>query len=122
MQYLLANHATRLIFEHSANHSDRPMFLYLPFQDTHSPLQAPDEFVRLYPNVKNDNRRVFSGMVSALDSAVGRVMKALKTAEMYNNTIVVFTADVTLSYTTHLATTKFLKHFSERRPSAGSRK
>ena len=36
----------------------------------------------------------FSAMVSALDSAVGDIVASLKTFNMYDNSIIVFTADV----------------------------
>ena len=59
--FIFADHASRLIYDHAANSSERPLFLYLPFQDTHSPLQAPKKFIDMYPNVKNQARRKFSG-------------------------------------------------------------
>ena len=59
--YIFADRASSLIRDHAANSSGRPLFLYLPFQDTHSPLQAPKKFIDMYPNVKNEARRKFSG-------------------------------------------------------------
>ena len=59
--FIFADHASSLIRDHAANSSERPLFLYLPFQDTHGPLQAPKKFIDMYPNVKNEARRKFSG-------------------------------------------------------------
>ena len=59
--YIFADHASSLIHDHAANSSKQPLFLYLPFQDTHGPLQAPKKFIDMYPNVKNEARRKFSG-------------------------------------------------------------
>jgi hypothetical protein len=39
-----------------------------------------------------------AGMVSALDDAVAHVVDALKDSELYNNTIIVFTTDVRMSF------------------------
>ena len=68
----------------------QPLFLYLPFQSVHFPLEAPDEWLKLYANVTNKNRRTFSAMVSAMDDAIGRVVDALKEQRMFDDTIIIF--------------------------------
>jgi len=60
------------------HNSSTPLFLYLPFQNVHSPVQAPDSFVNQYDFIKDKTRRVYAGMVSAVDQAIGNVTKALK--------------------------------------------
>jgi arylsulfatase A-like enzyme len=49
--FLFAEKATRIIEDHVANPATAtaPLFLYLPFQAAHSPMQVPEEFQRLYP-------------------------------------------------------------------------
>ena len=90
---LLAKRAVRVIKDHAQNHSNKPLFMYLPFQNVHGPLQAPIEFEKLYPNIKNKRRKTLSGMVSAMDDAVGKIVNALKEEELIENTIIVFSSD-----------------------------
>ncbi|CAH1273824.1 ARSB [Branchiostoma lanceolatum] len=70
-----------------------PLFLYLPFQNVHEPLQVPKRFEDMYSNVQNENRRIFLGMVSAMDEAIGNVTMAMKKAGLWDNTLLIFTAD-----------------------------
>jgi len=69
------------------------MFLYLPFQNVHAPMQVPKEYEDMYPDIEDDDRRVFSGMVTALDDAVGSVVDALQESGMYDNSVIVFLSD-----------------------------
>ena len=41
--------------------SENPLFLYLPFQSVHGPLQVPKKYTDMYPNVKNTERKIYSG-------------------------------------------------------------
>jgi len=90
---LLAERAVQIIKDHAENHSNKPFLMYLPFQNVHGPLQAPIEFEELYPNIKDKHRKTLSGMVSAMDDAVGEIVNALKDKELIENTIIVFSAD-----------------------------
>lgn len=69
------------------------MFLYLPFQSVHNPIQVPKVYEDMYPNITNTGRRQFSGMVTAMDDAIGKVIESLKRNGMFNNTLIIFTAD-----------------------------
>ncbi|KAF0299907.1 Arylsulfatase B [Amphibalanus amphitrite] len=87
---LFASRAERIITEHDKS---KPLFLYLPFTATHQPVQAPEELEELYPNIPNDLRRTFSGMVTALDIAVARVVESLKASGLYENSVIAFVSD-----------------------------
>lgn len=68
--------ACGLIQNHTRdNPVNTPLFLYLPYQNTHGPLQAPKEetekFKASIPT--NTRRRIFAAMVKTLDDAVGKV-------------------------------------------------
>ena len=56
------------------NHpKDKPLFMYLPYQNTHAPLQAPQDEIDKFKDIRNSKRRTFAAMVATLDDAIGRV-------------------------------------------------
>lgn len=58
---LFADRAVELMKDHVENTPNQPMFLYLPFQNVHVPLQVPKEYEDMYPEIENENRRLVSG-------------------------------------------------------------
>ncbi|XP_060595787.1 arylsulfatase B-like [Ruditapes philippinarum] len=87
---LYADRAEHIIAKHNKS---QPLFLYLPYQNVHEPLEVPPEYEALYPNVETPGRRTYCGMVTALDAAIGRVVEALKQKGLYDDTIFFFTPD-----------------------------
>ncbi|XP_046561886.1 arylsulfatase B-like [Haliotis rubra] len=88
--YTFAQKAIDIINQHNVS---QPLFMYLPYQNVHAPIEVPEKYYNMYPNVLNEGRRIFSGMVSALDEAVGNVTSALKEKGLFDNTLILFTAD-----------------------------
>ncbi|XP_061181266.1 arylsulfatase I-like [Saccostrea echinata] len=86
-----AKRAVDIIKEHKKNKN--PLFLYLAFQSVHTPLQVPKKYEKRYQLLKNKDRKIFSGMVTAMDDAVGAVMAAFKKHKFLGNLVVVFTTD-----------------------------
>ena len=62
-------------------------------QSAHTPLEAPDEYLDMFSGVNDHNRRVFSAMVAAMDVMVGRLIKALRESDLYENSLIVFVSD-----------------------------
>jgi len=95
-----------------ATNKDKPFFVYLPFYSVHTPLMAPKPLVEKYnakaeklglkaefePEFPRKNRTVqehaiYAGMVESMDSAVGKVLKALDDNGVADDTIVIFFSD-----------------------------
>jgi arylsulfatase A-like enzyme len=71
----------------------RPFFLYVPFNAPHTPLQAPEEYLRRYAHVADPKRRTYSAMVTCLDDQVGRVVAALARRGLTDRTLIAFSSD-----------------------------
>ncbi|XP_059170879.1 arylsulfatase B-like [Physella acuta] len=85
-----ANRAVDIIKRHDP---EVPLFLYLPFQAPHTPVTVPYQYSQLYKNIASPVRRVYSGMVSAIDEAVGNITRALYEKGFMDNLLLVFTSD-----------------------------
>ncbi|KAL5008189.1 hypothetical protein ScPMuIL_013770 [Solemya velum] len=77
----------------SNNPQQTPLFLYLPFQSVHSPIQVPPKYEDMYLDIEDLSRRRYSGMVTAMDDAIGQVTRALEDNGYMDNLIIVFTTD-----------------------------
>lgn len=87
--HLLAREAVRLIEEHGGK---RPLFLYVPFNAVHTPLQVPDEYLEPYADLP-ERRRKLAGMLAAMDEAVGKIVAAVEAKGLRGNTLFVFSSD-----------------------------
>ena len=74
-------------------HADGPFFLYSAFNAPHSPFQVTEEYYDRFPDEEHELRRIYFGMIAALDDAVGRILDALEEAGIADNTLVVFLSD-----------------------------
>ncbi len=70
--------------------SDKPFFVYLPFQAPHSPYQDPD--LPMDPPGKKE-RKTLIKMIERLDLEIGRVLNALDKQGIAENTLVILTSD-----------------------------
>ncbi len=89
---LLADKAVSLIQNRDPS---KPILLYLAFNAVHAGVSAPPAYITKYQNlgVTDAARRTLSAAVDCMDVAMGRVLSALDTAGIANNTIVVFMSD-----------------------------
>ena len=86
---LVAKEASRLI---AAKDKSKPLFLYVPFNGVHSPLQVPDSYTAPYANLSG-KRKTMAGMLAAVDEAIGQIVTAIDTAGLRENTLFLFSAD-----------------------------
>lgn len=76
-----------------SHNTTQPLFIYLPFQAVHSPLEVPDQYTLPYKHIKDKNRRTYAGMVAALDEGIGNITEAFKDKGLWDNTLLVFSTD-----------------------------
>ena len=89
--YTYRDDLTDIINNH---HIDDPIFLYLPLHNVHTPLQAPEEWLDIYSvNSTCKDRRTYQAMVSVADNVTGHLVELLKKKGMWDNTIMVISAD-----------------------------
>ncbi len=87
--HLLAREASKIIRERNPK---KPLFLYVPFNGVHAPLQVPNRYTQPYANIEG-NRRTYAGMLAAVDEAIGQIVQTLEDAKMRENTLIIFSSD-----------------------------
>lgn len=89
------------------DNKDKPFFLYLPYTIPHNEITVPEDSKKQYENLGWEERRMqtghyyhdpegntaYAGMISRLDSYVGRIVKQLEQLKIDKNTIIIFTSD-----------------------------
>ncbi len=99
--------AESVIDAHAKNDPDQPLFVYYASVIPHAALQAPPEFVDLYPRDWDQEpylgdrgylptprpRATYAAMITFFDHAVGRLLDRLEANDMLENTIVIVTSD-----------------------------
>ena len=70
-----------------------PFFLYLAYNAPHGPLQSTPKYLDRFDHIKNNKRKTYAAMVSAVDEGVGRLLDKLETLEIAENTIIFFLSD-----------------------------
>eukprot|EP00750_Incisomonas_marina_P020911 INCI4111.6.p1 GENE.INCI4111.6~~INCI4111.6.p1 ORF type:complete len:734 (-),score=97.45 INCI4111.6:2429-4630(-) len=95
--FLYANEITNAVRAAAADPSGSPRFAFLALHNCHQPVEAPPEFVNLYPSFNyNDTtyaRRVYNGMHSGVEYVVANLTAELKASGLWNNSILLFLAD-----------------------------
>ncbi|HSH96255.1 MAG TPA: arylsulfatase [Roseimicrobium sp.] len=87
---LIGYEAVRIVEKHD---SSKPLFLYIPFNAPHAPLQALEEDLKSYEAITDKKRRPYAAMVQQLDQQVGRVVAAIEKRGLRDNTLFIFSSD-----------------------------
>lgn len=87
---LIGNEAVRLITAHDTS---KPLFLYVPFNAPHAPLQALEEYLKPYAHIADAKRRNYAAMVACEDAQIGRIAAAIEQRGMTGNTLFIFSSD-----------------------------
>jgi arylsulfatase A-like enzyme len=72
---------------------DHPFLLTLTFNAPHDPFQVPRPYFDRLSSVPDRTKRVYYGMIEALDDAVGAVLSALAKTGLDDNTMIIFISD-----------------------------
>jgi arylsulfatase A-like enzyme len=80
--------------------ADGPWFVYVPFHAVHTPVDAPEEYKKLYDGVKfhddpekQDSRLRMAAMVSQVDAKIGQFVALIDRLKQRDNTLIIFTSD-----------------------------
>src|SRR5262249_16282683 len=80
-------------FIRASKDQDAPFFLYVPFNAPHTPFQVPRAYYDRFAKEPDANKRVYLGMIAALDDAVGEILTALRDSQLEEQTLVFFLSD-----------------------------
>lgn len=95
-------HATDLFTEWAMDYiqersaSSAPFFLYLAYNAPHSPIQPPDEWLQTVQQREpdlSDERASIVALIEHMDAGIGDVVNALKDADEYEDTLILFASD-----------------------------
>ena len=71
--------------------------MYLALHNVHQPVEAPPEFLNMYPesqyNESTMPRRYYNAMTFSVDQVIQNVTNALKQYNMYNNSVIIISTD-----------------------------
>jgi arylsulfatase A-like enzyme len=79
--------------------ADRPFFLYQSYYNPHAPNQPPQRFVDQYEDRDIDHKNYYAS-VTSLDENVGKIVQALKDQGVFDNTLIIVSADHAGSFQT----------------------
>ena len=91
-------YCTRLIGKEAARLIEKqdgavPLFLFVSFGVPQAPLRAAKEYLEMYKDIRDEQRRAYAAMVSALDDAIGMIVSALQRKGMGTDTLIIFQSD-----------------------------
>jgi arylsulfatase A-like enzyme len=72
---------------------DDPFFLYVPFSAPHTPFQVPRAYYDRFSHISDNNKRVYYGMISALDDAIAQITAKLEELNLTRRTLIIFASD-----------------------------
>jgi len=76
-----------LIENHSSENQDQPLFLYLAYPAPHTPWLPTEEFEGV------SDAGMYGDFMAMVDAEIGRILSATDEANMFDETLVIFTSD-----------------------------
>ncbi|MHC4171651.1 MAG: sulfatase-like hydrolase/transferase [Planctomycetota bacterium] len=75
------------------HHHNVPFFLYLAYNAVHTPMQGPQRYKNSFKHITNSKRRVYAGMLTAMDEGIGKVLAKLRELGIEEDTLLFFVND-----------------------------
>ncbi|KAL8618779.1 hypothetical protein ACOMHN_000207 [Nucella lapillus] len=89
--FIFTQYIEQVIAQHNLS---EPLFVYLPYQSVHGPLQVPQSYVDRYcSHIHDTDRRSKCAMIAALDEGIGNVTRALRKRGIFDDTLLLVTTD-----------------------------
>uniref|UniRef100_A0A1B6E1L1 Sulfatase N-terminal domain-containing protein n=1 Tax=Clastoptera arizonana TaxID=38151 RepID=A0A1B6E1L1_9HEMI len=104
-QELVGKYATDVFTEEAVNiinnhHGEKPLYLQVSHLAVHAgnggttlEVRDKEDTLTKFDYIKDYNRRLYSGMIQALDDSVGSIVTALKIKNLLENSIILFMSD-----------------------------
>ncbi len=68
-------------------------FVYIPFNAVHTPLTAPEKYLKEFKDIEDKKRRTLCAMQYGMDINIGLILDKLVELDLYDNTMIVFISD-----------------------------
>ena len=74
-------------------HRSEPFFLYLAYNAVHTPMQAPLRYKDSFKHITDKKRRIYAGMLTAMDKGIGKLLGKLRELGLEKDTLLFFIND-----------------------------
>jgi arylsulfatase A-like enzyme len=74
-------------------HHDERFFLYLAYNAVHTPMQAPQRYKDSFKHITDKKRRIYAGMLTAMDEGIGKLLGKLRELDLEEDTLLFFIND-----------------------------
>ena len=87
---LIADEAIRII---ENKNNETPLFLYVAFNAPHTPIQAEEKIINNLSDISDKKERVYAANIITLDREIGKIIDAIESKGILNETIIIFFSD-----------------------------
>ncbi len=98
---LITHYGVEFLKQHNPKNTGNPLFLYLPHEAPHYPIQARKDaavrnegsgnYIRKVPN--DSVPIIYTDMIETMDEGIGEILKTLQDLGIEDNTLVIFCSD-----------------------------
>jgi arylsulfatase A-like enzyme len=74
-------------------HREKSFFLYLAYNAVHTPMQAPERYKDSFKHITAQKRRIYAGMLTAMDEGIGKLLVKLRELGLQKDTLIFFIND-----------------------------
>jgi arylsulfatase A-like enzyme len=74
-------------------HKDGAFFLYLAYNAVHTPMHGPERYKNSFKHISNNKRRIYAGMLTAMDEGIGALLAKLRELDIEQDTLLFFVND-----------------------------